>query len=150
MHITPLDTVFSGSFRDRMHGCLTLFCGHRHGSGVNESSACMVVQVLEVLNELIDEMDLAEEAIVASAVQHIHSNEVIMTFGLSQTTLKFLVRAAERRTFQARFSLQLLPHSCCWPMLQVLLLFAWRSPGMHLRLHRSCVLSVNVCKLCTP
>jgi hypothetical protein len=56
--------------------------------------------VLEILNELIDEMDLAEEAIVASAVQHIHSNEVIMTFGLSQTTLKFLMRAAERRTFQ--------------------------------------------------
>ena len=60
------------------------------------------MQVLEVLNELIDEMDLAEEAVVASAVQHIHSNEVIMTFGLSQTTLKFLVRAAERRTFQVR------------------------------------------------
>ena len=62
--------------------------------------SALLLQVLEVLNELIDEMDLAEEAIVASALQHIHSNEVIMTFGLSQTTLKFLMRAAERRTFQ--------------------------------------------------
>lgn len=58
------------------------------------------VQVIELVNELIDEMDLADEAITEKATEHIHANEVILTFGLSQTTLKFLIRAAERRKFQ--------------------------------------------------
>lgn len=60
------------------------------------------MQVIELVNELIDEMDLADEAITEKATEHIHANEVILTFGLSQTTLKFLIRAAERRKFQVR------------------------------------------------
>jgi hypothetical protein len=58
------------------------------------------LQVIDLVNELIDEMDLAEDAIAAKATTHIHANEVILTFGLSQTTLKFLLKAAERRSFQ--------------------------------------------------
>ena len=57
-------------------------------------------KVLELLNELLDEMDLSEHAIVSSAQQHIHANEVILTFGLSQTILNFLKNAAEKRKFQ--------------------------------------------------
>lgn len=57
-------------------------------------------QVIELLNELIEEMDLAEDAITERATEYIHANEVILTFGLSQTTLKFLIKASERRSFQ--------------------------------------------------
>jgi translation initiation factor eIF-2B subunit beta len=33
------------------------------------------------------------------AIQHIHSNEVIMTFGLSKTVAEFLIAAARKRKF---------------------------------------------------
>ena len=63
------------------------------------------MQVVELLNELIEELDLVEDAVIAKATEHIHANEVILTFGLSHTVLKFLLKAAERRTFQARTAL---------------------------------------------
>ena len=56
--------------------------------------------MLELVNELIDELDLVEDAVVAKATDHIHANELVLTLGLSQTTLKFLLKAAERRSFQ--------------------------------------------------
>jgi Initiation factor 2 subunit family len=59
-------------------------------------------QVVELLNELIEELELAEDAVIARATEHIHANEVVLTLGLSETTLQFLLKAAERRTFQAR------------------------------------------------
>lgn len=34
------------------------------------------------------------------AVEHIHANEVILTFGYSRTVLQFLKRAREKRYFQ--------------------------------------------------
>jgi len=36
---------------------------------------------------------------VVQAIQHIHSNEVIMTFGLSKTVAEFLIAAARKRKF---------------------------------------------------
>ena len=57
---------------------------------------------MELLNELIDEMDLSENATVERATEHIHAHEVILTCGLSTTTLHFLLKAAERRSFQVR------------------------------------------------
>jgi len=38
----------------------------------------------------------------AQAVEHIHANEVILTFGFSATVFAFLREAAKRRDFQAR------------------------------------------------
>lgn len=36
------------------------------------------------------------------AVEHIHANEVILTQGMSETTLLFLKEAAKKRSFQVR------------------------------------------------
>jgi len=36
------------------------------------------------------------------AGDHIHANEVILTFGMSNTTLLFLKEAAKKRDFQVR------------------------------------------------
>jgi hypothetical protein len=42
------------------------------------------------------------------AVEHIHANESILTFGMSDTVLAFLLEAAKKRDFQVRQG----PH--CW------------------------------------
>lgn len=57
---------------------------------------------MELVNELIEELELAEDAVVAAAPDAIHANEVVLTLGLSTTTLRFLLKAAEKRSFQAR------------------------------------------------
>lgn len=56
--------------------------------------------VIELINELIDELDNIETQIAQQAVEHIHANEVILTFGLSDTTLLFLREAHKKRQFQ--------------------------------------------------
>jgi hypothetical protein len=48
---------------------------------------------------------LPEPALFCSglqAVEHIHANEVILTFGYSHTTLLFLTEAAKKRDFQVQ------------------------------------------------
>ena len=50
--------------------------------------------------------------VVAAAPDAIHAHEVVLTLGLSTTTLRFLLKAAERRSFQVRLR-------CC-AMLRVL------------------------------
>ncbi len=44
------------------------------------------------------------------AGDHIHANEVILTFGMSNTTLLFLKEAAKKRDFQVRHDC--LMHRC--------------------------------------
>jgi translation initiation factor eIF-2B subunit beta len=44
-------------------------------------------------------------------VEHIHANEVILTFGYSRTVLQFLKRAKEKREFQVAPCRQ----ACCFP-----------------------------------
>ena len=56
--------------------------------------------VLEGINDLIDELKDIDASIAANAVEHIHSNEVVLTFGYSRTVLQFLKRAKEKRDFQ--------------------------------------------------
>lgn len=56
--------------------------------------------VIEMLNELIDELDGIEQQIAQQAVEHIHANEVILTYGMSDTTLLFLKEASRKREFQ--------------------------------------------------
>ncbi len=36
------------------------------------------------------------------AVEHIHANESILTFGMSDTVLAFLLEAAKKRDFQVK------------------------------------------------
>lgn len=56
--------------------------------------------VLEGINDLIDELKDIDASIAANAPEHIHSNEVVLTFGYSRTVLQFLKRAKEKRDFQ--------------------------------------------------
>lgn len=56
-------------------------------------------EVLEGINEIIDELGQVDEQIAAYALDHIHSNEIILTHTSSSTVQKFLLKAAAKRKF---------------------------------------------------
>lgn len=56
-------------------------------------------EVLEGINEIIDELGQVDEQISNYALEHIHSNEIILTHTSSTTVQKFLLRAATKRKF---------------------------------------------------
>jgi len=56
--------------------------------------------IIEGINELIEELKNLYRNIAEQAIEHIHSNEVIMTFGHSQTVAEFLKAAARKRKFE--------------------------------------------------
>nr|KAF6391845.1 eukaryotic translation initiation factor 2B subunit beta [Pipistrellus kuhlii] len=55
--------------------------------------------IIEAINELLVELEGTTENIAAQALEHIHSNEVIMTIGYSRTVEAFLQEAARKRKF---------------------------------------------------
>ena len=55
--------------------------------------------VMDSINEYIDEMEASIHNIAAQAIEHIHSNEVILTIGKSRTVEAFLKQAAKKRKF---------------------------------------------------
>lgn len=55
-------------------------------------------EVLGHLKEWIDDMGSLRKNIADQAVDHIHANEVIMTFGASVTVAEFLIAAVRLRT----------------------------------------------------
>eukprot|EP00887_Chlorella_sp_A99_P005916 scaffold29.g5916.t1 len=57
-------------------------------------------EVIEGVNDLIDELKDIDNSIAQQAVEHIHANEMILTFGYSRTVLHFLRRAREKRSFR--------------------------------------------------
>lgn len=56
--------------------------------------------ILEGINELIEELKDVDTMIAAHAPEHIHANEVILTFGYSHTVAQFLKRGREKREFE--------------------------------------------------
>ena len=56
-------------------------------------------EVIEGIGEIIDELDQADEQIAGYALEHIHSNEVILTHTASLTVQRFLLKAASKRKF---------------------------------------------------
>lgn len=56
-------------------------------------------EVLEGINEIIDELGQVDDQISSYALEHIHSNEIILTHTSSTTVQKFLLKAAAKRKF---------------------------------------------------
>ena len=56
-------------------------------------------ELMASIGELMDELSDSANNIAVQAMEHIHSNEVIMTLGYSRTVAAFLQRAAEERGF---------------------------------------------------
>ncbi|CAG7950002.1 unnamed protein product [Penicillium salamii] len=56
-------------------------------------------EVIEGIKEIIDELGQVDDQIAAYALDHIHSNEIILTHTSSTTVQKFLLKAAAKRKF---------------------------------------------------
>lgn len=56
-------------------------------------------RVIESINELLTELESSADNIAMQALEHIHSNEVVMTMGKSRTVQAFLLNAARKRKF---------------------------------------------------
>lgn len=56
-------------------------------------------EVIDGIGEIIDELDQVDDQIAGYALEHIHENEIIMTYTSSVTVQKFLLRAAAKRKF---------------------------------------------------
>ena len=56
-------------------------------------------EVIEGIEEIIDELDQVDDQIAGYALDHIHSNEIVLTHASSVTVQKFLLKAATKRKF---------------------------------------------------
>ena len=56
-------------------------------------------EVLDGIREMLDELDQVDDQIAEMALEHIHSNEIILTHTSSMTVQKFLLTAARKRKF---------------------------------------------------
>jgi translation initiation factor eIF-2B subunit beta len=56
--------------------------------------------IVEALQEMIDELSAMSRSIADQAIEHVHANEIIMTFGRSRTVEEFLRTAARKRKFE--------------------------------------------------
>ena len=60
-------------------------------------------KLLQTLEELSTELESSSDEISEQALEHIHTNEIILTIGRSRTVEKFLKHAAKKgREFQVR------------------------------------------------
>ncbi|EPZ33256.1 nagb/rpia/CoA transferase-like protein [Rozella allomycis CSF55] len=55
--------------------------------------------VIQQIKDLIEEMEDLQSNIALQALEHIHTNEIIMTIGRSRTVEQFLLSAAKKRKF---------------------------------------------------
>ncbi|KAF2018186.1 translation initiation factor eIF-2B subunit beta [Aaosphaeria arxii CBS 175.79] len=56
-------------------------------------------EVMDGIRELQDELEQSDDLIAANALDHIHSNEIILTHTASTSVQKFLLAAARKRKF---------------------------------------------------
>ena len=56
--------------------------------------------IIQAINEFIDEVESMDSFISTQSLEHIHSNEIIMTYGKSKGVEEFLLYAARKRKFQ--------------------------------------------------
>lgn len=71
----------------------------REIAGHSDVKVDIKAEVIDGIKELLDELDVVDDQIAASALDHIHSNEIILTHTSSQTVQKFLLAAARKRKF---------------------------------------------------
>lgn len=67
-----------------------------HASSSNKD---IRADVLDGIDEIVDELHVVSDQIAAYALDHIHSNEIILTHGASRTVQRFLLKAAAKRKF---------------------------------------------------
>ena len=71
----------------------------RQRDAIADSKLDVKAEVIDGIKELLDELEVVDSQIAESALDHIHSNEIILTHTSSQTVQKFLATAARKRKF---------------------------------------------------
>lgn len=66
---------------------------------IASTSKDLKAEITSGIEEIIDELDQVDDQIAGYSQEHIHSNEVILTHSYSMSVQKFLLKAAEKRTF---------------------------------------------------
>ncbi len=71
------------------------------GQALANSSAVkdLKAEVVESIQEILEELNQADDQIAGYALEHIHSNEIILTYTSSATVQTFLLKAAAKRKF---------------------------------------------------
>jgi len=70
----------------------------QHLTGLNAAKD-LRLEVIDGIEEIIDELGQVDDQIAGYALDHIHSNEIILTFTSSVTVQRFLLKAATKRKF---------------------------------------------------
>ncbi|TNM94964.1 hypothetical protein fugu_017723 [Takifugu bimaculatus] len=83
--------------QESLHKLLT--SGGLSEENFRQHFAALKANVIEAINELLTELEGTTDNIAMQALEHIHSNEVIMTVGRSRTVEAFLKDAARKRKF---------------------------------------------------
>ncbi|KAG2457661.1 EI2BB factor, partial [Polypterus senegalus] len=99
-HVVPTRSRGSSEEADQqesLHKLLT--SGGQIDDNFREHFAPLKSNVIEAINELLTELEGTADNIAMQALEHIHSNEVIMTIGRSRTVEAFLNDAARKRKF---------------------------------------------------
>ncbi|KAF2184454.1 translation initiation factor eIF-2B subunit beta [Zopfia rhizophila CBS 207.26] len=65
----------------------------------SKSNFDLKAEVMDGIRELQDELEQSDDLIAANALDHIHSNEIILTHTASRSVQKFLQAAARKRKF---------------------------------------------------
>lgn len=65
----------------------------------NKEKIDVKAEVIDGIKELLDELEVVDNQIAENALDHIHSNEIVLTHTSSQTVQKFLMTAARKRKF---------------------------------------------------
>lgn len=65
----------------------------------NNSDVDLIAEVIDGIRELQDELEQSDDLIAQNALDHIHSNEIILTHTASTSVQKFLLAAARKRKF---------------------------------------------------
>lgn len=85
---------------DQQESLQRLLKGEGQTKDFNLPSIHLKSSIIEAMNEFITELETSADNIAAQALEHIHSNEVILTAGKSRTVEGFLKKAAKGRKFQ--------------------------------------------------
>lgn len=66
---------------------------------IDRTTKDIKAEILAGIREIIDEIAQEYDLVAGYALEHIHSNEIILTHSFSQCVHKFLLKAAEKRKF---------------------------------------------------
>eukprot|EP00163_Fabomonas_tropica_P030903 TRINITY_DN7173_c0_g1_i1.p1 TRINITY_DN7173_c0_g1~~TRINITY_DN7173_c0_g1_i1.p1 ORF type:complete len:357 (-),score=95.49 TRINITY_DN7173_c0_g1_i1:13-1083(-) len=69
-------------------------------SELTKAEKSMRQEIIQAINEFLDEISSLYANIAETSLEHIHANEVIMTFGKSNSVCSFLEHAAQKRKFE--------------------------------------------------